>query len=153
MNALALGIIGVLSALPGRGIDLCRIILFYYLAYYALTPIAGLGASSYYLAQLTLDAAIVFLCCRLAVHSDDALWPLLYAGFVFSSLVCDGLKYIDEVSGLYVMSGLHEWRQSFSIPVDLFFAVVGCNGLRDILSSGWRAFRANISRNRTNSKA
>lgn len=129
LAALCIGIMWIGSVvLTGRGFNLCAVILFYYIAYLILRPLTVDHPVTYYAVQMTLDSIIIVLSCATArIYKVFWILPVAYAGIVFSSLVCDGLKLVDEAGAFYVLNEIHKFRQSFSIPLDLIFAAVGSN--------------------------
>lgn len=147
MNLAALLIIAVLSAFARQRVNLCRVILLYYLAYFAISYTPGVSATVYYAAQALLDAAVIMACCFLARRPGASIAPVLYAFFVYSSFLCEGIKFIDEAYRFYAFTELHKLRQSVSVPVDVLFAVVGSDGVRRILSFCRRAICVNIKDN------
>lgn len=129
LAALCIGIMWIGSVvLTGRAFNLCAVILFYYIAYLILHPLTVDHPVTYYTFQMLLDSSVIVLSCA-ATRIYKVFWiiPVAYAGIVFSSLVCDGLKLVDEAGAFYVLTEVHRIRQSFSIPLDLIFAAVGSN--------------------------
>lgn len=134
LAALCIGImwIGIMwigsVVLTGRGFNLCAVILFYYIAYLTLRPLTVDHPVTYYAVQMVLDSIVIVLSCATArIYKVFWILPVAYAGIVFSSLACDGLKLVDEAGAFYMLSEVHRFRQSFSIPLDLIFAAVGSN--------------------------
>ena len=127
-NELTAAVIAAIWLGRGRGVNLCLVILFYYIAYLLPAALTADTVHVYYLLQMSLDGLIVFLCCQLSTfYQKFNRWAFLYSLIVFSSLVCDGFKLIDESAGLYILTWVHQTRQLFSIPMDLIFAAAGSN--------------------------
>ena len=153
-NLTAFLIIAVICLVSGRRYDLCRIILFYYIGYFMLWPVSLVSTSGYYVVQMCLDILVILVCCKISYfYKWFFIVPVCYAIIIFTSLMADGLKFIDEAMGYYAFTELHKFRQSYSIPLDIIFAMVGSNGVMALLSSGFRRSRANIAGNSANGKA
>lgn len=153
-NLIALLIIAVICAVAGRRYDLCRVILWYYVLYIVTAPIGIVSTQFYYLLQLLLDIWVILVCCKISYFYKRLFFvPLMYAVIIFTSLVCDGLKLIDEALEYYAFNELHQLRQSYSIKLDIFFALVGSNGAISLLCSAFRRTRASITRNSASAKA
>lgn len=137
INEIVTVFLAGLWLVTGRGFNLCSVILAYYLAYLAITKLTLDTVLIYYACQMGLDAVVVYVCCTLVYRHRQAL-PLGYAIVALSSLYCDGLKLLDEVTGSYVLSVIHEFRQELSVPLDVFFAAVGSHGRNPFLYTGRR---------------
>lgn len=125
--------------LTGRGLNLCLLVLSYYIAYLVLWGLTVDNPLIYYAFQATLDTTVILFCCVLAYRDRPfRIIPIGYALVVFTSLLCDGLKLLDEAAEVYLLTGLHIARQQFSIPIDVIFAVVGSNGINRFLYFGVR---------------
>lgn len=118
------------------------------------TPIGHISTQLYYSLQILLDILVILVCCKISYFYKRLFFvPLAYAVIIFTSLVCDGLKLIDEALEYYVFNELHQLRQSYSIKLDIFFALVGSNGAISLLYSAFRRARASITRNSASAKA
>jgi hypothetical protein len=149
-NEQAAILLFVLWLVTGRGLNLCLVILLYYFTYIVLRSLTVHEPAVYYGAQMALDTLIIACCCQISsFHKISNIIALTYALIIFTSLMCEGLKLVDEIGRFYVFNWLHELRQSVSMPVDIVFAIVGSawgGGLLDRFGLYTRAGSAYTSR-------
>jgi hypothetical protein len=133
-NEATLLIIVAIWLLSGRGLNLCFVILVYYAAYISSTSLPGQAVciddinyvSGYYLLQTSIDCAVLSLCFIIcAINKKSIIFYYAYAAIVATSLICSFLMLLDQSFSVGRLSELHELRQEFSIPIDLFFAAIG----------------------------
>lgn len=115
----------------GRGLNLCLLIISYYLLYelshliyyHVSQPIS---TEVYYITQIFIDLAILFFCLLLAYKDiKRSFIVFIYGLVVFSSLTVEGLSLVDDVLGKELIINIYELRQEYSHALDLIFAVLG----------------------------
>lgn len=127
-NELVAVIITATWLISGRGINLCLLILGYYLLYIHIDIITygKLSNSLYNLIQVGVDSFVIVLACLLSFRDVKLrLICIFYAVFVLSSLTLDALMVFEELFNTLIVSWLHEHRQTIAQPLDLIFAIVG----------------------------
>ena len=127
-NELVAVIITAVWLISGRGVNLCLVILGYYLLYIHIDIITygKLSNSFYNLIQVGIDSFVIVLSCLLSFrYIKLRLICIFYAVFVLSSLTLDALMVFEESFNTLIVSWLHECRQVIAQPFDLIFAIVG----------------------------
>ncbi len=127
-NELVAVIITAIWLISGRGINLCLLILGYYLLYIHIDIITygKLSDSFYNLIQVGIDSFVIVLACLLSFRDIKLrLICIFYAVFVLSSLTLDALMVFDESFNTTLITDAHKLRQSIAQPLDLIFAIVG----------------------------
>lgn len=153
-NELAALVVLVAWLSSGRGVNLCLVILFYYLGYMFIHCLTVHLPALYFFSQSCLDAVIICFCYVLVSRYGHEKWVCgTYAALVYTSLICDGLRLIDQGAASAIAYDLYNLRQEYSIFIDMIFMIMGSNGISSIHRGGDNATRRLPSRNTTNNKA
>lgn len=138
-NELAALLIAALWLKTGRGLNLCLIILAYYLVFLASVYMRSappdysqpMNVYLVYIKQSVIDLTFLILCLTLSVkYNKPVNFYGLYAAIIASSLACNGLMLFDQASDIDRFYQWHKWRQEVAIPIDILFAVLGSGGVR-----------------------
>lgn len=124
-NEVAALVILLAWVLRGAKFDLALVIFIYYAAYIAI-DLTSFEWVLFQSAQALIDLSIILLCVILAFKSYNLAHPcFLYSIAVLSSLCVEvtHLLYGAGFNGLWYE--VYEYRQEFSFPLDLIFAIVG----------------------------
>lgn len=133
-NEAAILIIAAFWLLSGRGLNLCFVILCYYALYLLSTDLPSelviVGSYKisipYYLTQSALDITVMLSALALSViYKKSVIICFAYAAIVATSLFCEISMLLDQAFRINALSFIHEARQQYSIPLDLFFAFIG----------------------------
>lgn len=134
MNEAALIVIMAIWLWSGRGLNLCLLIIAYYVSF-MIVDISELSrlfkadvdvVYGTYAIQASLDS--LFLLCTVVLskfHHNFTRIYLAYGAIIGTSLLLNGLMLLDQLSDLSVIYRAHAIRQDFSIPLDVLFAVLG----------------------------
>lgn len=133
-NEAALIVITAIWLIGGRGVNLCLLILMYYLVFLFVDPTKLNGyfsadfdvAVSTYALQASVDSLIITVIVYLSsIHQNMVRIYMLYGAIIATSLVLNGAMLYDQMLNLSVIYKLHAIRQEFSIPLDVLFAAIG----------------------------
>lgn len=125
-NELALLVIFVAWLKMGRGHNLCLVIIVYYVLYEITYRLLIHNPEIYFTSQILIDSCILYACLLLAYKNvKQSIIILLYGLVVFSSLLMDSLRLVDEVSNTYYLLSIYDARQEYSHALDIFFALIG----------------------------
>lgn len=155
-EAVAL-IIAALWLLTGRGLNLCLVILCYYVAYllstdfpsgeFATTDSGGIYA--YYIIQSALDstvmAAVLFVSIK---YQKSLIIYSAYSAIIATSLICEASMLLDQSFSVNAISFIHAARQEYSITLDLLFAAIGSKAGERLLAYVFLLTRGRSSYNR-----
>lgn len=138
-NELATLILAIMWLKTGRGVNLCLVILVYYIIFIASVHLR-LAAPDYsqplnvylvYLKQSSIDLTILILCLALSIkYKKIVSFYGVYAAIIATSLFCNAMMLIDQAADLNAFYQWHKWRQQVAIPIDLIFAILGCGSDR-----------------------
>lgn len=133
-NEAALFVISMIWLLGGRGVNLCLLIIAYYLVYMLcdITELSGCFFADEdvvigtYAIQCSIDSIFLTLAVGLSTiyHKFIKIY-VAYAAIIGTSLVLNGLMMYDQMIDLSVVYQMHAIRQELSIPLDVLFAVLG----------------------------
>jgi hypothetical protein len=133
-NEAALIVILAIWLFSGRGLNLCFLIIAYYVSFLLvdLTPENGyfkaISQTTYgtYAIQCSLDSLFLMLVIVLSsFHHNFKRIYLAYGAIIGTSLLLNGAMLLDQLADLSVIYQAHAIRQEFSIPLDVLFAVLG----------------------------
>lgn len=133
-NEAALFIIMMVWLLGGGGLNLCLLIIGYYITFMLcdITELSGYFFAGdevvmgTYAIQCSIDSIFLTIAVGLSTiyHKFIKIY-LVYAAIIGTSLVLNGLMMYDQFTDLSMVYRLHVLRQEFSIPLDVLFAVLG----------------------------
>ena len=133
-NEAALFVISMIWLLGGRGVNLCLLIIAYYLVYMLcdITELSGYFFADddvvigTYAIQCSIDSIFLTLAVGLSTiyHKFIKIY-VAYAAIIGTSLVLNGLMMYDQMIDLSMVYQMHAIRQELSIPLDVLFAVLG----------------------------
>lgn len=133
-NEAALIVIVAIWLFSGRGLNLCLLIIAYYLSFLIVTPynitslVQADADTTYgtYAVQCSLDSlALVSIIYLSSFHHKSTRIYLAYGAIIGTSLLLNGLMLFDQITDLSMVYRAHAIRQDFSIPLDVLFAVLG----------------------------
>ena len=133
-NEAALLVIAAIWLFSGRGLNLCSVIIAYYVTFllFDCTEMSGFfsvdldTAIASYAIQVSIDSLALTAALYLStIHKKFISLYIAYGAIIASSLILNGLMLYDQVIDLSIVYQLHAIRQEFSIPLDVLFAVLG----------------------------
>lgn len=133
-NFAAFAVIAFCWIVSGARINLCLLIMLYYVVFMLseLTPLQGIfsideaDAMAIYSIQSSIDTLFIMLCVTLSgFYQKFVKLYLAYALIIGTSLLLNGLMMYVEMLDLSAIYNLHSARQELSIPMDVAFAVLG----------------------------
>lgn len=133
-NEAALIVIAAMWLKTGRGLNLCFVILCYYAIYLASIYIRGeppdfsIHQNVYlvYIKQSAIDLTILLFCLLISFRYKEKFTLFsAYSAIIATSLVCNGLMILDQISDANYFYQWHKLRQELAIPIDLIFAIIG----------------------------
>jgi len=143
MNEIAALAIAALWVTTGRELNLCFVVLCYYIIFIFTEsftlPVIDLSNLSdvtfYYVSQAWLDVSIIMACLLISSkYKRIIILSRVYAAIIATSLMCDTMMIVNTSLNIEFFYQLHEARQYFSIPLDVLFAILG-SGLYERLSA------------------
>lgn len=138
-NDIAFLIILTIWLLRGGGKNLCLLIISYYMLYEISHAAFVHNPQIYFISQIFTDICILMLCLLLAYKQSRDYLPVIgYSLVVFSSLLFEGVRLIDEVAKSYSFINAYDIRQEFSHILDITFAVLGSGRNGFITDTGLR---------------
>jgi hypothetical protein len=133
-NEAALIVIVAIWLFSGRGLNLCFLIIAYYVTF-LITSVSGIfdtfiadSETTYgtYAIQCSLDSlALVSVIALSSFHQNFKRIYLAYGAIIGTSLLLNGAMLLDQLAGFSMIYKAHAIRQEFSIPLDVLFAVLG----------------------------
>ena len=133
-NEAALIVIVAIWLFSGRGLNLCFLIIAYYVTF-LITSVSGIfdtfiadSETTYgtYAIQCSLDSlALVSVIALSSFHHNFTRIYLAYAAIIGTSLLLNGIMLLDQMVNISMIYKAHAIRQEFSIPLDVLFAVLG----------------------------
>jgi hypothetical protein len=133
-NEAALIVIAAIWLFSGRGLNLCFLIIAYYLTFLIATPynitslVQADAETTYgtYAIQCSIDSLMLVSIIYLSTfHHNFTRIYFAYGAIIGTSLLLNGAMLLDQLANLSMIYKAHAIRQEFSIPLDVLFAVLG----------------------------